>query len=76
MPVGWQMRGGVNWNLQNVGMPATVAFQLWNPGGLEAFEILPNMNFQRGRGAAGRVATRAARVWAPRCARPWTPKAP
>ncbi len=45
VPVGWQTRGGVVWNLQNVGMPATVSLQVWNPHGLEAFEILPNMNF-------------------------------
>ncbi len=45
VPVGWEKRGGVIWNLQNVGMPATAVFQLWNPKGLEAFELLPNMNF-------------------------------
>jgi DNA-directed RNA polymerase subunit RPC12/RpoP len=48
VPVGWQMRGGVTWDLQNVGMPATVGFHLWNPYGIEAFEILPNMNFSGG----------------------------
>jgi hypothetical protein len=48
VPVGWQMRGGVNWDLQNVAMPATVAFQLWNPNGLETLEILPNMIFAGG----------------------------
>jgi hypothetical protein len=53
VPLGWQMRGGVNWNLQNVGMPATLVFQLWNPNGLEAFEILPNMNFTGGGGLGG-----------------------
>ena len=44
-PVGWSWRGGANWVLDNPGMPATVSFQLWNPQGAEAFEILPNMNF-------------------------------
>ena len=44
-PVGWDSRGGCRWLLDNPGMPATVAFQLWNPQGAEAFEILPNMNF-------------------------------
>lgn len=53
VPVGWQMSGGVNWNLQNTGMPATIAFLLWNPHGLEAFEILPNMNFTVGSGLEG-----------------------
>jgi hypothetical protein len=53
VPVGWQMHGGVNWDLQNVRMPATVVFQLWNPNGLEAFEILPNMNFSGGDAMGG-----------------------
>lgn len=44
-PVGWSWRGGARWVLDNPGMPATVAFQLWNPQGAEAFEIFPNMNF-------------------------------
>ncbi len=34
VPAGWQTRGGVVWNLQNVGMPATVSLQVrdtrWN----------------------------------------------
>jgi hypothetical protein len=44
-PVGWQLQGGVRWLLDNPGMPATVAVQVGNPQGAEAFEILPNMNF-------------------------------
>lgn len=44
VPVGWQFRGGCRWLLDNPGMPAVVACQLWNPQGAEAFEILPNMN--------------------------------
>lgn len=44
-PANWQMRGGCRWLLDNPGMPATVALQIYNPQGLEAFEILPNMNF-------------------------------
>jgi hypothetical protein len=44
VPVGWQFQGGCRWLLDNPGMPATVACQLWNPQGPEAFEILPNMN--------------------------------
>lgn len=53
VPVGWEMRGGVTWDLTNVGQPATVQFQLWNPRGLEAFEIHPNMNFTGGGGFGG-----------------------
>lgn len=45
VPVGWQSRGGCRWLLDNPGMPATIAFQLWNPQGAELFEILPSMNF-------------------------------
>jgi hypothetical protein len=44
VPVGWQFRGGCQWLLDNPGMPAVVACQLWNPQGAEGFEILPNMN--------------------------------
>jgi len=44
-PVGWEFRGGVTWSLDNPGMPATVAFALWNPNGAEAFEVFPNINF-------------------------------
>ncbi len=44
VPAGWQFRGGCRWLLDNPGMPAVVACQLWNPQGAEAFEILPNMN--------------------------------
>jgi len=52
VPVGWDQRGGVTWNLGNVRMPATLSFQLWNKSGLEVFEIMPNMNFTTG-GALG-----------------------
>jgi hypothetical protein len=31
--------------LDNPGMPATVAFQVYNPQSAEMFEVLPNMNF-------------------------------
>jgi hypothetical protein len=43
-PTGWQFQGGCRWQLDNPGMPAVVAFQVWNPQGAEAFEILPNIN--------------------------------
>lgn len=44
-PDGWQMQGGCRWLLDNPGMPAAISIQLYNPQGLEAFEILPNTNF-------------------------------
>ncbi len=45
VPAGWQFRGGCRWQPENPGMPATVAFQVSNPRGLELFEVLPNLNF-------------------------------
>ncbi|NPV87131.1 MAG: hypothetical protein HPY45_14125 [Anaerolineae bacterium] len=45
IPVGWDFRGGCRWALDNPGMPAVAAFQVWNPQGAEIFEVLPNMNF-------------------------------
>jgi hypothetical protein len=53
VPAGWEARGGVTWNLQNVRMPAVAVFQCWNPGGLEGLEILPNLNFVGGGGLGG-----------------------
>ena len=47
-PVGWEMCGGMTWDLANVGMPGKLSYQLWNPRGLDAFEIHPNMNFTGG----------------------------
>ncbi len=44
VPVGWEFAGGCRWLLDNPGMPAAVAFQVRNPSGAEAFEVLPNMN--------------------------------
>lgn len=48
VPVGWEMEGGVAWDLSNVGMPGTLGYRAWNPLGPEAFEIHPNMNFTGG----------------------------
>ncbi len=45
VPSGWNFTGGCNWLMDNPGMPAVLAFALWNPQGAEAFEVLPNMNF-------------------------------
>jgi hypothetical protein len=50
-PVGWSFRGGCRWLLDNPGMPAVVSFQVANPQGAEAFEVLPNMNFTWSGGA-------------------------
>jgi hypothetical protein len=71
VPVGWEWRGGARWVFDNPGMPATVAFQLWNPQGAEAFEILPNMNFFWNKAAGMSVGSRhfGAEVRAPMSAR-------
>jgi hypothetical protein len=43
MPTGWQFDGGVTW--QNVSSyPAIIAYRVFNPGGIEAFEVLRNYN--------------------------------
>jgi hypothetical protein len=44
MPVGWQFEGGCRWLQDNPGMPAVVAFQIFNPQGAEMFSVLPNIN--------------------------------
>jgi len=44
VPSDWQFQGGCRWQCDNPGMPAVVAFQVWNAQGAEAFEILPNIN--------------------------------
>ncbi len=41
IPVGWQFQGGCQWNYQNPGAPATVAFRVLNPAGVEGFEFFP-----------------------------------
>lgn len=45
VPDGWAFKGGVRWLLDNPSMPATLACQVANPQGAEAFEVLPNINF-------------------------------
>lgn len=45
IPAEWTFQGGLRWLLENPGMPATLAFQVANPTGAEALEVLPNMNF-------------------------------
>jgi DNA-directed RNA polymerase subunit RPC12/RpoP len=44
IPVGWQFEGGCRWLQDNPGMPAVVAFQIFNPQGAEMFSVLPNIN--------------------------------
>ncbi len=44
MPVGWQFEGGCRWLQDNPGMPAVVAFQIFNPQGAEMFSVLPSIN--------------------------------
>ncbi len=44
MPVGWQFEGGCRWPQDNPGMPAVVAFQIFNPHGSEMFSVLPSLN--------------------------------
>lgn len=45
IPSGWNFQGGLHWLLSNPGMPGTLAFQVANPNGAEALEVMPNMNF-------------------------------
>lgn len=33
IPAGWQVQVGCRWLLDNPGVPAEVAFQVWNPQG-------------------------------------------
>lgn len=45
IPAGWEFHGGVQWNLARPGMPAVVAFQVYDPSGEAAFEVLPALSF-------------------------------
>ena len=45
IPAGWQFQGGVQWLMNNPGMPAVIAFRAHNPQGVEAFEAFPNLPF-------------------------------
>ncbi|MDO9265153.1 MAG: hypothetical protein Q7U02_14380 [Desulfosalsimonadaceae bacterium] len=42
MPSDWAFDGGINWVLDNPGMPAVAKFTVKNPKGAEAFEVFPN----------------------------------
>jgi len=43
LPVGWQVRGGVEWRLDNPAFPAYGALRVSNPEKLEELEIFPNL---------------------------------
>jgi hypothetical protein len=45
IPVDWQYEGGVQWILDNPGMPAVSQFRVWNPKGTEQFQLFPNQAF-------------------------------
>jgi len=42
IPAGWRFSGGVDWVLDNPGMPATARFTVRNPSGSEELEVFPN----------------------------------
>jgi hypothetical protein len=54
-PAGWQTQGGCTWHLDNPGLPAQIAFRVYNPQGAECFEILPNLNFIWNNNPLGRI---------------------
>lgn len=43
IPADWGFTGGVQWLMNNPGMPAVIAFRVHNPQGAEAFEAFPNI---------------------------------
>lgn len=45
VPVDWEFRSHVDWHLENPMVPVISGFQAYNPGGLEAFEMLPTLGF-------------------------------
>jgi hypothetical protein len=45
IPADWKFEGGIQWLLNNPGMPGVVAFRSYNPQGVEAFEAFPNVAF-------------------------------
>jgi len=44
IPADWRFEGGVHWLMNNPGMPAVIAFRAYNPQGVEAFEVFPNIS--------------------------------
>ena len=45
IPSSWEFRGGIQWVLNNPGMPAVISFRVYNPSGLEVFEVFPALTF-------------------------------
>lgn len=45
IPVEWKFTGGINWMLDNPGMPATAHFRVSAPDGSGEFEVFPNQPF-------------------------------
>ncbi len=45
IPSDWQSEGGVQWLLDNPGMPAVSHLRVWNPKGTEQFEVFPSQAF-------------------------------
>jgi hypothetical protein len=45
MPSDWKFEGGIAWNPEQVAMPASNAFRVFNPSGQDEFEGFPNMCF-------------------------------
>lgn len=45
IPADWTFQGGVQWLMNNPGMPAVIGFRAQNPHGVEAFEAFPNLPF-------------------------------
>ena len=45
IPADWQFSGGINWLLDNPGMPATARFRVTAPDGSGEFEVFPNQPF-------------------------------
>ena len=43
IPKEWEFEGGVTWLMNNPGMPAIIAFKVFNPQGEEVFEVFPNI---------------------------------
>jgi hypothetical protein len=44
IPAAWEFQGGIQWTMNNPGMPAVIAFRAFNPQGLECFEAFPNIS--------------------------------
>ncbi len=45
VPIDWKVWGGINWSIENPGMPAVVKLKVSNPKVLQEFEIFPNQAF-------------------------------